>query len=591
MKTWMSLALVLFALSGCEDAGAIAGGEDAGPIDAGGAVDAEQPAGDAVALDAGAVALDAGAEPMVAYLSPTQHLLRASMVLRGFRPTLEEYAAVEADPEAIAGIVMNYVDTPEFGESLRDLENETLLLRAQLFQLTGNGSLEGVRPAEMLEAMTESPLRTIEWVVMNDRPYTDIVQVDFQVGDAQAALVWQGLAEYDPEGPELQPLRHVDGRPAAGILSDGALMYRHRSAGINYHRGRANAMSRALLCFDFLAQDIILDEPIDLSDPEAVANAVVANPNCATCHQALDPLASFFWVNKANWGAGQLNFPLQFHSPNRTDIWREATGRPPGYFGLGGTTLEDLGRHMAADPRFAQCTAKRFYAYFAQVPLETVPFEVVAPYQQAFVDWGHDAKALAVAVVLSDAFRTSHSLSDAGADDLVGYKKARPAQLDRLFRGLTGLRWQTDLPGDRGGIIDLSTSHFHGFRVLGGGIDSYYVQKPIHTMNTTASLFLGALAQQAASKVAAEDLAVPDPAQRRLLRTLPEGDPSGEAGVRAQLAELQLLLYGERVEPDAEAVDEMWALFADLQGAGADAERSWALTLTALFQDFRIAHY
>ncbi len=86
-------------------------------------------------------------------------------------------------------------------ESLRDLENETLLLRSQRFQLTGNGSLEGVRPEEMHKAMTESPLRTIEWVVMNDRPYTDILQVDFQVGDAQA--VWCGRAS--PSGTPRVP--------------------------------------------------------------------------------------------------------------------------------------------------------------------------------------------------------------------------------------------------------------------------------------------------------------------------------------------------------------------------------------------------
>jgi hypothetical protein len=564
MKTLLSLTLVSFSLSGCTD--------DVPP---------------AVVRDGG----PAEEESSAVFLSPAQHLLRASVVLRGARPTLEEYAAVEANPEAIEAIVRDYVETAEFGESLRDLENETLLLRSQLFQLTGNGSLEGVRPAEMHVAMTESPLRTIEWVVMNDRPYTDIVKVDFQVGDAQAALVWQGLAEFDPNGPEMQPLRFVDGRPAAGILSDGALMYRHRSAGINYHRGRANKISRALICFDFLSQDIILDEPIDLSDPDAVANAVVANPKCATCHQALDPLASFFWVNKANWGAGQLNFPLEFHSPSRTDIWLSATGRPPGYFGLGGTTLEDLGRHIAADPRFAQCTAKRFYSYFAQTPLETTPFDVVAPLQQVFVDSGYNAKALAVAVVLSDAFRTSHSTSDADAEALVGYKKARPAQLDRLFRDLAGLRWQTDIPGTRGGIINLTTSHFYGFRVLGGGIDSYYVQKPVHTVNTTASLFLQALAVQAASRVVTKDLAEADPTQRRLLRALPEGAPTGEAGVRAQLAQLNLRLYGERVEPNSEAVDEMWQLFSSLQAGGADAERSWALTLTALFQDFRIAHY
>ena len=89
----------------------------------------------------------------------------------------------------------------------------------------------------------------------------------------------------------------------------------------------------------------------------------------------------------------------------------------------------------------------------------------------------------------------------------------------------------------------------------------------------------------------AEDLAEANPEARRLLRALPDGDASGEAVVRAQLAELNLLLYGERVEHDAEVVDEMWGLFADLQSAGGDVERSWALTLSALFQDFRIAHY
>ena len=110
-------------------------------------------------------------------------------------------------------------------------------------------------------------------------------------------------------------------------------------------------------------------------------------------------------------------------------------------------------------------------------------------------------------------------------------------------------------------------------------------------MNTTASLFLQALAAQAASKVATEDLSEPDPTRRRLLQALPAGAPAGEVGVRAQLAELNLRLYGERVAADSAAVDEMWELFASLQAGGADVERSWALTLTALFQDFRIAHY
>ncbi len=51
------------------------------------------------------------------------------------------------------------------------------------------------------------------------------------------------------------------------------------------------------------------------------------------------------------------------------------------------------------------------------------------------------------------------------------------------------------------------------------------------------------------------------------------------------------MLYAERVDPDSEVIDELWGLFDDLLAVGGDAERSWALTLSALFQDFRIAHY
>ena len=47
--------------------------------------------------------------PTVVYLTPTQHLTRASMALRGVRPSLEDLRAVEADPQALGGIVDRYL--------------------------------------------------------------------------------------------------------------------------------------------------------------------------------------------------------------------------------------------------------------------------------------------------------------------------------------------------------------------------------------------------------------------------------------------------------------------------------------------------
>jgi hypothetical protein len=575
------LALTLLACTG--GGTAPAAGEDAGDVYV---VDTAAPD-----VASGEDIADATLPNTVTYLTSTQHLIRASMALRGSRPSLEELETVAADPATLEGIVRGYVETEAFGVSIRDLENETLLVRSENFRMPGNGSLEGVQAQNVNTAMTETPLRTIEWVVLQGRPYTDILSVDVQVANEHASQVWQGLAAYDPSGPEWQPLKFADGRPPAGILSDGAFWFRHRSAGINYHRGRANVVARSLLCFDYLAQDIVLEETIDLSDPDAVANAVVENSSCASCHQSLDPLASFLWVNRQNWGAGSLNFPLGIYMPGNKDRWVEATGRAPGYFGLGGNTMTDLGQLIAADPRFSLCTARRYFSYLAQVPLAQTDAETVASYQQVLVDSGFDVREMSVAIVLSDAFRQSHSSDEATAEALVGYKKTRPGQLERLFADLTGLEWQTYRDNQFGGMIDLLTNDFYGFRVLGGGIDSLFVLKPVHTMNTTASLVVQEVAKAGASQVVSEDLAISDATQRRLLTQLDISDLANETNGRAQLAQLHLQLFGVKESTDSEAVSLSWNLFSELYAHSGDVHRAWTLTLTALFQDMRVAHH
>ncbi len=525
-------------------------------------------------------------------LDPVKHLVRASMALRGVRPALAEIERVRADPGALPMIVDGYLDTPEFGETMRDLHNEAVLTRG--FSLPVLDSLDGHTTTEMAESLGEEPLRLIEHVIMSDRPYTEIVTARFTMADEIIAKVY-GVA-WTPGGETWQESHYTDGRPEAGILSSNTFFIRHRSAGSNWHRGRANRIASALLCYNFLDRDVTFDGSVNLADPDAVADAVVANPACASCHQTLDPLASYLWGyrNQLNI-VGLTEYPIiPFYVPGNEGRWRNSSGRPPSYFGQAGDDLGALAELIAGDPRFSLCAAQRFWSFMAQVDLEVVPLELASRLQQELIASGYSAKALAKAVVLSDEFKVAYGTSDEVADQLVGLKKVRPEQLARLIYDLTGFRWRTEsIADDRGGpigLVELAKNDVLGYRVLGGGIDSTDVVEPSHTFNATSSLFARGFAAEAAGFVVDRDFAQADAAQRKLLGLVSPTE-TGEAAVRAQLAWLHARLYAESVAADSAEVDDSYALFAATLARTGDPSHAWKTTHTAMLQDLRIATY
>ncbi len=554
-------------------------------------------------------------DPTVVVLSPAERLVRISMALRGIRPSAEELGRVEADPSALEPIVDGYLDDPGFGETIRDLHNESLLSLTDYFIYPAGypalGPLAGRDPYELNRAITEAPLRLVEHVVMNDRPYSEIVTAAYTVADAQVAAVW-GLEGGGGEG-QWAEAQWVDGREHAGILSDGWLFQRHSSTESNANRGRANAVARALLCYDFAARDIDLDATIDLADPDAVADAVVANPACASCHQGLDPLASFFGdffplyvpadIVEVPTGQYELAYPLRTWYPGVFATILGVPMRDPSYFGKPASGLVGLGKMIAEDPRFSLCTARRFYAYFHQVDLEDVPADALATLQQVLDGSGMDAKALVREIVFSEEFAASHVDLPEGFEgeldpepDVVGVKKARPMQLRRMFFDLTGFDWRTDLSAATSedapnglGRVSLLDDSFLGYAVLAGGLDSLYVTRASHTYSATVSLVLRTLAQLSAGVVVDSDFTAPA-AERRLLG-LVEPNTIEEEAIRDQLVALHLRLFGERVASDSPDIDDGWALWSGAHGYAGDPVRAWKVTLVALLQDVRIAYY
>src|SRR5690606_6349196 len=108
----------------------------------------------------------------------------------------------------------------------------------------------------------------------------------------------------------------------AGLLSDSMLFTRHSTTFSNKNRGRANAVSRALLCYDFISRSLEVDATINLADPDEVANAVQKNEGCAGCHQTLDPLASFFSAYSPVFvPSDQEEYPVAFYTPGLRSIF------------------------------------------------------------------------------------------------------------------------------------------------------------------------------------------------------------------------------------------------------------------------------
>jgi len=550
------------------------------------------------------------AELEVEPLSPADRLLRISMALRGIRPSVDAMRCVEDDPDCLERLVDDYVESEAFGLTIRDMIGELLQTRVDTsVQFPTMGDASGFQTEEIYASTTDAAPRLVEYIVMNDRPYSEIVTADFMLADPVLAAIYG--VDYDPEGPTWQRSAWVDGRPMAGILSDSELYRRHVSNGSNFHRGRANFLAGALLCEDFASREIAVQGGIDLSDAFEVADAVRSDPACVGCHQAMDPLAGFFWgwqdrvlafsIEKAHrfgchWHPENPEdppdrpedwcYPLALYTPFEEEDWQLWDLRPPAYFSEPGAGVADLGAFMASDARFSTCAVRRFQSWFTQLPLDELPVDETLALHDDFLASGMNAKQLAKAVVLSESFAVARVVRGE-ADGIPPLQVIRPEAYARTVEDLTGFRWMADLSDEscpvpcQWGSVDLGITDRYGFRAMSGGIDGIQTTAPSHSATPTKALVMERMAYEAASTVVETDFAEPDRSRRKLLHLVDEGDV-GEAEVREQLIGLYAQILGQSLAADDPDVDEAWLLF-ELGG--------WELVIGALLQDPRMVFY
>ncbi|MEM9460635.1 MAG: hypothetical protein AAGF11_41080 [Myxococcota bacterium] len=499
-------------------------------------------------------------------LTATQLLVRASLDLRGVRPSVEELAAVEADEGAIDTLTEGFVDDSRFGDRMGDVFAGAWRTRIDSYEGGGPEFIGGDLP----RYVGDEPSNLIAFIALNDRPYTDLVDSEYTYVAEELATLW-GL-ETVAAGEDLLPAgtvrgRYVDGRPQQGVLSMNSVFWRTESTIENANRGRANALSSALLCQSFLDRPIDFPTDLDLTDSESIRNAIRTDPACQGCHSTLDPLASYLW--------GYM-YPEAAFYQSTYDVpgelgWTAHTGVEPGYFGRQGSRMTDLAGFVAADERFVSCAVQTVYEGMMGRPVQLADEGALAEHREDFLASGLSLKSLVLSILRSPTYRGMAYEPRFGGSPAPVQGKVVPVEvMSSAMKSLTGYELRyfgreamtvdfalRRLAGgsDRGSAYDVSTGAVLVQRRLAEGGAVYAVQTVLDGGQSSGLLDAYLRAVDLSAEPTAEDL-----------------------------ASLVALVRSRQVDPSDEAVTALATLWRDAQSASS-ATDAWATVLTAVLAD------
>ena len=509
-------------------------------------------------------------------LPPREQLLRLSVDLRGRHPTEEDLLAIEADPALYPWYVDRWLSGPDF------VDRMTEVWAGRLLTQTGDAydlSVEGATEEEIAQAIGLEPLALFREILEQDQPYGQIVLADHTVANP---LLAELFALDRQEGEGWTPATYLDGRPHAGILTMNGTWLRYASMGGNANRHRANALSKMLLCDDYLTRPIVLSRAaVDqlVLDPE---DAISENDACQSCHSTLDPLAAHLF---GFFEAEDEELGILYH-PEHEQGWRDWSGKGPGYYGLPTANLGELAQAIAEDGRFADCAAQTAFEGLLQRAVQDEDWTALQGHRAAFVDHGQSIKELVRSVLLSPEYRAQATTDPDIAARFSGVRTASPAQLAGIMQGITGYRWTFD------GVEGLRSNSL-GLPVLAGGIDSLFVTTRGYEPGVGTLFTLERLAWSAAYDVARQDLAVDRQGEARLLLYVTVEDRPETSAERfdAQIRHLYLAATGLPLALDATEPALLSALWAEVWSVEGDATLAWAAVLSAVLRDPRVLTY
>lgn len=447
--------------------------------------------------------------------------------------------------------------------------------------------------ADYRAAITAEPMRLIEFIVRNNRPFTEIVTADYIMVSPYTS---RGYGIFDavksqfrnPNDPfEYIPvkLRALVGReksqnqesatgfyPHAGLLSTFQYLARYPTTETNRNRLRTRMVYQHFLGVDLLELAARVSDAATVTAKYKVPTMQAAE--CVVCHRTMDPVAGLFqdyWKfadqgvygrRKGGWFTDMFSAGFEGENLPPSERWR---------------SLQWLGERIAKDPRFAATMVEHVYFILTGrrvlLPPKDLNDPLFAAHEQAYREQHRQIEQIAerfrqsgfnLKIVFKDwivsEFYRADGLAMAAVDptrkalfdDLGVMRLLSPQQLERKTAAIFGERW--------GRLHDQMA-------MLYGGIDS----KEVTERATDPSGAMGAIQRILANEVAcrnvARDFARPARERRFFSRVEPNTVPGTEATdrqIRETIAHLHSLVLGRNDRVDSAEVDRTYDLFAGI---------------------------
>ncbi|OQX00223.1 MAG: hypothetical protein BWK73_49155, partial [Thiothrix lacustris] len=159
------------------------------------------------------------------------------------------------------------------------------------------------------DAERKEPVFLLQYLVGNDKPWTDALTADYTVTNPQLAKALgakpvSGSFTNAKDAKELRPVRipQVSARypgkafAHAGVMSTNAWLSRFPTTDTNRNRHRASRLYKQFMALDI---EELAQRPLDDSNNGNYLVPTMQNPNCMVCHTIMEPVAGAF----RDWGA------------------------------------------------------------------------------------------------------------------------------------------------------------------------------------------------------------------------------------------------------------------------------------------------